>query len=66
MTHLMTVPDYLGDERLTRKLMQTIQDYWGERGRVVQLSHEFIQTRGRGQVWSIRSDMVNGLPLKRY
>ena len=61
----MQVPDYLGEERLTRKLMQMIQDYWGERGRVVNCN-SFTITTHRGSFWNIRSDMVNGLPLKRY
>jgi hypothetical protein len=61
----MHVPDYLGDERLTRKLMQMIQDYWGERGKTVNLNY-FNLTTVRGAIWNIRSDMVNGLPLRRY
>ena len=54
------------DAEGSKKLAQRIKDYWGSRGRIVEVwtkEEAFTQAMRSGR-FDVRSDMVNGYPPK--
>lgn len=54
-------------EEGARRLMERIRQYWREQGYELPIMHmeQITDGKGRGLMFAVRSDMVNGKPERR-
>jgi hypothetical protein len=61
--HSWRGPNYIGCQYSAEELSLKVMNFWRERGHIVQVLVEKGPTGKAGPVFSIRSDMVNGMPI---
>ena len=66
-SNVIEAQNYVGSEEATRALAKRIREYWKAEGYVVTTRIDFVTRTGvrdAGSLWCIRSDMINGMPVR--